>query len=149
MPQKPEDPVLISARREAWIVFFTWITALIWSVSYCYFNGYLSDLSKISDKSSVKVVEPSGNSQSRELWVDSGKGFQRINFILGFPDWVFFGVIGPWWICSAFSIFFGAYVVRDEDLGAESETSWQVTDDVETVAMTTPISPNTQKGVEQ
>lgn len=127
MPQKPEDPVLISARREAWLVFFTWLTALTWAVSYCYVNGYMSDLSKISDKSAVKVVEPADKTLPKELWVDSGKGFERVSFVLGFPKWIFFGVIAPWWAFSAFSIFFGAFLVRDEDLGAESETSWEVT----------------------
>jgi hypothetical protein len=35
-----EDPVLTSARREAWIVFFIWLAAMTYTVTYCYLNGY-------------------------------------------------------------------------------------------------------------
>ena len=40
MPQRPEDPVLISARREALVVLATWITAMAYSLVYCARNAY-------------------------------------------------------------------------------------------------------------
>lgn len=35
-----EDPVLQSSRREAIAVLITWLAALIYTVTYCYLNGY-------------------------------------------------------------------------------------------------------------
>ncbi len=118
-----EDPVLISARREALIVFACWLVAMTWSVSYCYLNGYITDTSRISDKSLVEVREPAQVGGVPELWIDRGQGSQRVEFVLGFPSWIFWGVALPWWICTAFSIFFGAFLVRDEDLGLDPEAA--------------------------
>lgn len=144
-----EDPVLISARREALIVFASWLIAMTWSVSYCYLNGYISlipgvstkerqTLSKADLKAEEKKrslingdrlankqhveVRPAATSEGvPELWVDRGNGPERVSFFLGFPSWVFWGVALPWWICTAFSLIFGAFLVRDEDLGLDPE----------------------------
>ncbi|MBS0261966.1 MAG: DUF997 family protein [Planctomycetes bacterium] len=40
MSQPTEDPVLRSARREAVVVFLIWLAALLYTVPYCYLNGY-------------------------------------------------------------------------------------------------------------
>jgi hypothetical protein len=40
MPSPAEDPVLTSARREAIVVFAAWACALVYTVTYCYLNGY-------------------------------------------------------------------------------------------------------------
>ncbi len=40
MPQPTDDPVLRSARREAVVVFLTWLAAMSYTVTYCYLNGY-------------------------------------------------------------------------------------------------------------
>lgn len=42
-----------------------------------------------------------------------------LTFVLGFPDWVFWGIVLPWTVCLLFSFYFGATFVRDEDLGEE------------------------------
>ncbi len=42
-----------------------------------------------------------------------------MKFVFGFPDWVFWGIVVPWVVCSIFSLYFGATFVRDEDLGEE------------------------------
>lgn len=123
MPQTQEDPVLISARREALIVFACWLAAMTWSVGYCYLNGYITDAARISDKQFVEVRPPAVSGGIPELWVDRGQGSQRVQFVLGFPAWIFWGVALPWWICTAFSIFFGAFLVRDEDLGLDPEAA--------------------------
>ena len=44
---------------------------------------------------------------------------ESLTFVLGFPDWVFWGIVAPWAVCVAFSIYFGATFMRDEDLGEE------------------------------
>ncbi|MDB5335448.1 MAG: hypothetical protein JWN70_1067 [Planctomycetaceae bacterium] len=123
MPKIQEDPVLISARREALVVFACWAIAMTWSVSYCYLNGYITDPSLISNKQKVEVRQPAQPGGIPELWVDHGKGSQRVEFVLGFPSWIFWGVALPWWICTAFSLFFGAFIVRDEDLGLDPEAA--------------------------
>ena len=40
VPTPPEDPVLTSSRREALLVAATFVVALVYSVGYCYVNGY-------------------------------------------------------------------------------------------------------------
>lgn len=141
MAQLPEDPILVSSRREAVIVFFTWLIAMIWSVSYCYSHGYLAlatpkdnsaqekarvasiNAERISGQKHVEVRPAASAGQPRELWVDRGNGKERVTFVLGFPSWIFFGVVLPWWICTAFSLFFGAFIVKDEDLGADVDAA--------------------------
>src|SRR5215469_11827250 len=48
-----------------------------------------------------------------------GRAPESLTFVLGFPDWVFWGIVAPWSVCSAFSLYFGATFMRDEDLGEE------------------------------
>lgn len=38
--QYEPDPVFIHSRREALVILAVWATCLVWSVSYCYLNGY-------------------------------------------------------------------------------------------------------------
>jgi len=42
-PARPEDPVLVSARREALVVLGMWLTALLWTVGYCALFGYRTE----------------------------------------------------------------------------------------------------------
>jgi hypothetical protein len=41
--------------------------------------------------------------------------------VLGFPDWVFWGIVVPWALCTAFTVWFCARGVADDDLGAEQD----------------------------
>lgn len=41
------------------------------------------------------------------------------SFILGFPDWVFWGVILPWAAMIVLGFWFAARFMKDEDLGDE------------------------------
>jgi hypothetical protein len=43
----------------------------------------------------------------------------ELKFVLGFPEWVFWGVIVPWLACVSFSIVFASLIMRDEDLGED------------------------------
>jgi hypothetical protein len=51
-------------------------------------------------------------------------GFNRpvadIKFIFGFPDWVFWGVLVPWGVCTVVGCFFSYVLMEDHDLEAES-----------------------------
>ncbi|MGE3314496.1 MAG: DUF997 family protein [Planctomycetaceae bacterium] len=42
-----------------------------------------------------------------------------LKFVLGFPEWVFWGVIVPWGACVLFSTIFASLIMRDEDLGED------------------------------
>ncbi len=37
--------------------------------------------------------------------------------ILGMPDWVLWGIVAPWMVCLALSIWFALRGMRDEELG--------------------------------
>lgn len=48
-----------------------------------------------------------------------GYGRREVSFILGFPDWIFWGVAVPWAVCLAASVWFGLRFMKDDDLGPE------------------------------
>jgi hypothetical protein len=90
MSQPADDPVLHSARREAIVVFITWVCAFAWTVTVCYLRGY-----------------------NRKL--------EDVSFVLGFPDWVFWGIIVPWAACFALSYWFSYFFMTDADLGTDPD----------------------------
>jgi hypothetical protein len=53
------------------------------------------------------------------------RGYDRapesLTFVVGFPDWVFWGILAPWSVCLTFSFWFGRTFMRDTDLGASSD----------------------------
>ena len=88
MTERREDPVLTSARREAWLVFAIWLIACVYSLGMCYRYGY-------------------------------GRDASTLTYVFGFPDWIFWGVIVPWSVCTAACFVMAYYVITDEDLGEE------------------------------
>jgi hypothetical protein len=88
MPQKPEDPVLISSRREAVLVLAIWLVACVSTIGICYWLGYDRDAA-------------------------------TLRFVLGFPDWIFWGIVVPWSVCTGLCFIVPRFVIRDEDLGEE------------------------------
>ena len=42
-----------------------------------------------------------------------------LTYVLGFPDWVFWGVIAPWSVCTVLAFLLSYFVITDEDLGEE------------------------------
>jgi hypothetical protein len=86
MTVRRDDPVLTSARREAWLVFLTWLVACIYSVGVCYRFGYDRDVATLT-------------------------------YVLGFPDWVFWGVVTPWTVCTLLCYVMAYHVIADDDLG--------------------------------
>ncbi|MBI1900747.1 MAG: DUF997 family protein [Planctomycetia bacterium] len=64
-----------------------------------------------------------------------GRDPKSLKFVLGFPDWVFWGIIVPWAVCIVFSLYFGARFVRDEKLEEEPAE--------------TPVAPSKSEGSEE
>lgn len=48
-----------------------------------------------------------------------GYGRRELRFILGVPDWVFWGVFLPWGVFLAVSVYFGLRFMKDDELGPE------------------------------
>ena len=50
----------------------------------------------------------------------SAYGYRRnpasLTFVCGFPDWVFWGIVLPWGICTVVSSIFAFWFMKDEDL---------------------------------
>lgn len=77
------------------VVFITWLSALTYTVSYCYAYGYDRPFSELK--------------------------FVHLFWGIAFPDWVFWGIVVPWSICFVVSAWFSYAFVADADLGAEFE----------------------------
>ena len=65
---------------------------------------------------------------SAAVWsisVSYSMGYHRkaedLKLVLGFPDWVFWGIVVPWSTCTIVSITFGLLFVRDGELGKDVE----------------------------
>jgi len=52
-----------------------------------------------------------------------GRPAEGLTFVLGFPDWVFWGIVVPWAACILFSFWFAFRFMTDEDLGEDPELS--------------------------
>jgi hypothetical protein len=54
-----------------------------------------------------------------------GLGYHRdvatLTFVLGFPDWIFWGIVAPWTVCTGLSFVLSYFLIADEDLGREQE----------------------------
>ena len=47
------------------------------------------------------------------------RSVEDLKFVLGFPDWVFWGIVVPWLVCAVISYWFSYRFMRDEELGEE------------------------------
>ncbi len=86
------DPVVIHARREAWVILGAFVVFLMWSVSWCYLAGYPGP----TDRPPAQVF--------------------------GIPSWVFWGVLVPWIAADVFALWFCFFFMADDPLSdAESD----------------------------
>jgi len=92
MPDPREDPIVTSSRREALVFLAIWTTALSYTVGYGYTHGYGRKLDASLD------------------------GMQ---FYFGWPDWIFWGVVAPWCVCTVLSLVVATVVMRDAPLGED------------------------------
>jgi len=44
-----------------------------------------------------------------------------IQLVFGFPDWVFYGVLVPWVVCTCVSVIYALAFMTDEPLGEAAE----------------------------
>jgi len=115
-----DDPVLRSARREMIVTFLIAAIAMSWSVGYSYANGYLGDPHTME---LVGVEEAKSNTSSSPVIEvrdkKTGEVVRKVRFILGFPDWIVWGVIVPWGLCVGISFAFGSIFMQDDELGED------------------------------
>jgi hypothetical protein len=45
-----------------------------------------------------------------------GRTPESLTFILGFPDWVFWGLVVPWGVCTIVATLFAFFFMKDENL---------------------------------
>jgi hypothetical protein len=51
------------------------------------------------------------------VWHGYGWESEEITFVFGFPAWVFWGIIAPWFACVIFAWWFAYRFMTDEPLG--------------------------------
>lgn len=44
-----------------------------------------------------------------------------LEFVMGFPDWIFYGVICPWAVCTAIAGLFSFVIMKDHELGEAAD----------------------------
>lgn len=52
-----------------------------------------------------------------------GRDPKTLTFVLGFPDWVFWGLIVPWGTCTIVASLFAFLFMKDEDLDGTTEAA--------------------------
>ena len=60
-----------------------------------------------------------------------GRTATDLKFVLGFPDWFFWGLVVPWTLCVGVSWLYAFYFMQDADLGDDRDEG--VLDDDELV----------------
>lgn len=79
-----------------------WFICMLWVVGYCYLRGY---------------VHP-GDSWLVQSGLAAGPD-EVFATLWGIPRWIVFGILIPWLLASAFTIWFGMYGMPDDELGGE------------------------------
>ena len=96
----------------------------------------------MSDSSSTDDLDPLVRSSLREAlmvsgiwfgamvwsvsvcaWMGYGRSVEDLKLVLGFPDWIFWGIVVPWLSCTVISWIFGAWFVNDGELGKDVEAA--------------------------
>lgn len=90
-----DDPLLVSARREALVTLAIWASALAYTVGY-----YATHAFPPPDASGVQPMP---------------------ELIWGVPAWVVWGVLLPWCVCTALTFFMTGYFMTDGDLGPDAD----------------------------
>jgi hypothetical protein len=71
-------------------------------------------------------------------------GYRRtaddLTFVVGIPDWVFWGIVAPWTFCTVVSIWFALRFMRDDPLGDEAATDPADADDAKAPGVATQVS---------
>lgn len=106
-----EDPVFRHCLRETRFILALWCCCFVYTVTFCYSQGYLSHepLPSSTGPGIASVFGPltSWNRSPESLTYPLG---------LGIPDWVFYGIVLPWLVCLVISIIFCAVFFVEDDL---------------------------------
>lgn len=86
------DPVFLNSRREAIAIFILWFCCLLWAVPVSYAMGYGQE------------VAPG-----------------EVPTTLGMPSWVFWGLLLPWLVADAVTIWLCFGFIKNDDLGQAPE----------------------------
>ena len=46
---------------------------------------------------------------------------ESLSFVLWFPDWIFWGIVVPWLVCTAVSIYIALFLVEDDPLTSTAD----------------------------
>ncbi len=101
----PAWRTLRNSRREACIVLSVWFVALVWTVGYCYLNGYQHSPDNWLVTIGLADQRPAALTEHR----------------LGMPKWVCWGIVAPAVCVSLFTLIFGLFGMKDDALGVENE----------------------------
>lgn len=86
------DPIYLHSRREAVAIFLLWFVCLLWAVPVSYSMGFNQD------------VVPG-----------------EVSTTLGMPSWVFWGLLLPWLVADAVTIYLCFGFIKNDDLGESPE----------------------------
>ena len=48
-----------------------------------------------------------------------GRDVATLTYVFGFPDWIFYGVVLPWTVCTVICLVMSYFVIADGELGEE------------------------------
>ncbi len=94
-PQPEYHPAYLHGRREMVFVLLVWVAALLWTVPYCYINGYLDKPDEFRS--------------------------ENLELVLGMPSWVFWGIVVPWMASNLVTMIFCFGFMKNDDLGPADE----------------------------
>jgi hypothetical protein len=69
----------------------------------------------------VVAIVAAGYSVGYCMLFGYGRAGAPVDFVLGFPAWVFWGIVVPWCLCTLIAAWFSWWFVSDDDLGPERE----------------------------
>jgi hypothetical protein len=105
MAEPDDDPVYRDSKREALIILLAWAACMVWSVSYCYLNGYTRHDRVPGEVSALLPTLDQHNRTPDTLTTPLG---------LGIPDWALWGIVVPWILCVFFSAWFCFIYMTDD-----------------------------------
>lgn len=105
MADPDDDPVYLDSRREALVILLAWAVCLVWTVSYCYVNGYTRH-DRVPGEVSALVPDLERFDRTPDSLTTP--------FGLGIPDWALWGIVVPWVACVGFSAWLCFVYMKDD-----------------------------------
>ena len=105
MSRAAEDPIVRSSRREAIVALLLFSVALVYTITYCARYGYPGSSPSLA-----------GGEFSGVAAADETAAEPPLTFVLGFPSWVFWGIVVPWGVCTVIACWLSFAFIQDEPL---------------------------------